>query len=252
MSDHFSLFIAVFDETRTVYRVDGVSAIPLDETRATATINMLATLKHSSVTPVVSSPNHDDVVQLEDVPANEEEVKEGEVKKEEGVEDSVSTSLHVTFLTADKSRKEPSTSTLGDDADLLQPPPADSSGQSTPTKGFSSGPMAKAIAAQLSFWNRISKRAPESTIAVSPELRSPSTETVDSFDGKMVNGDGPAADVLKSIIAKTAPAPMTTAERHSELDEKIVRETIKEFIKGGMYFSYGFGMRISRFILIMN
>jgi hypothetical protein len=47
------------------------------------------------------------------------------------------------------------------------------------------------------------------------------------------------AEVMDHILA-TAPAPATVEERHSELETKVVRETIREFTKGGMYFAHNF------------
>ena len=49
------------------------------------------------------------------------------------------------------------------------------------------------------------------------------------------------SEVLDTIITAAAPPPQTVEERHSELEEKVVKETIRQFTRGGMYFSYGFG-----------
>ncbi|KZT33580.1 hypothetical protein SISSUDRAFT_1054071 [Sistotremastrum suecicum HHB10207 ss-3] len=43
---------------------------------------------------------------------------------------------------------------------------------------------------------------------------------------------------LKKASAVTIPEPEMAEEHHSELDDKILREAIKEFTKGGMLFSY--------------
>ena len=48
-------------------------------------------------------------------------------------------------------------------------------------------------------------------------------------------------EVIEQIIASAAPAPQTTEEKHSELEEKIIREAIREYSRGGMYFAYTFG-----------
>jgi hypothetical protein len=51
--------------------------------------------------------------------------------------------------------------------------------------------------------------------------------------------------MVESIIAATAPPPASVEEKQSELERKIIRECIKEFSKGGMYFAYNFGKYIS-------
>ena len=50
------------------------------------------------------------------------------------------------------------------------------------------------------------------------------------------------AEVLKNILSTTAPPPASAAEKHTELEDKIVRECVKEFTRGGMYFAYTFGL----------
>ena len=43
-------------------------------------------------------------------------------------------------------------------------------------------------------------------------------------------------------LLKTMPSsPISAKERRNEMDARIVRECIREYAKGGMYFSYGFG-----------
>ena len=47
--------------------------------------------------------------------------------------------------------------------------------------------------------------------------------------------------VVEAIVNATAPAPSSNEERHRELEEKVVRECVRELTKGGMYFAYTFG-----------
>jgi hypothetical protein len=47
--------------------------------------------------------------------------------------------------------------------------------------------------------------------------------------------------VVEAIVNATAPAPTSSEERHRELEEKVVRECVRELTKGGMYFAYTFG-----------
>ncbi|EIN07173.1 hypothetical protein PUNSTDRAFT_126985 [Punctularia strigosozonata HHB-11173 SS5] len=48
------------------------------------------------------------------------------------------------------------------------------------------------------------------------------------------------SEVLGDIIDSRAPEPKTQAEQHSELEDKILKEIIREYTKGGMYFAYTF------------
>ncbi|KAF8510997.1 SacI homology domain-containing protein [Hysterangium stoloniferum] len=218
----------LFDELRTVYRVDGVSAIPLEETRATAAVNMLASIHPIRSHVLTPMPAEEDLIEGSDIPV---------VPHTNGA--SLPLSPHVTFSSTEHA-SQPTTLSMPGDPDILPLSSAESSGRSSPTSSFPSSPVGKALVAQLSFWNRLAKRPTEPPIQP-PELQSPSTETVDSFDRHVSNGAGPT-DMLKSIMA---PPPTSVEERHSELDEKIVRETIKEFTKGGMYFSYNFDITTS-------
>lgn len=151
---------------------------------------------------------------------------------------------------------------------------SDLSSASTPASEFSitTSPVARAVAGKLSFWSRLSKRTPISpevsnidaaaepsspAKAVHPVNHSPQKftgATQDEEESRELSIEqqvlenhmeekarAPAA-VLEDILAKTAPPPESTEEKHSELEEKIVRECIKEFTRGGMYFAYTFGM----------
>jgi hypothetical protein len=48
-------------------------------------------------------------------------------------------------------------------------------------------------------------------------------------------------EVLSRIIETAAPPPTTIREKYTELETKILRQIIKEFAKGEMYFAYDFG-----------
>jgi hypothetical protein len=68
------------------------------------------------------------------------------------------------------------------------------------------------------------------------------TEEEEVLDNMMSEGKEEPAQVIESILASTAPPPVTSEERHSELETKVVRECIREYTKGGMYFAYNFGI----------
>jgi hypothetical protein len=93
----------------------------------------------------------------------------------------------------------------------------------------------------LSFWSRLSKRTslPATEHAEDDEPNSPS-EGQELLDKVMSRNEEPAK-VLDSILAATAPPPPSVEGKQSELEDKIIRECVKEFSKGGMYFAYTFG-----------
>jgi len=59
-------------------------------------------------------------------------------------------------------------------------------------------------------------------------------------------------EVITTIINETAPPPSTTEEKHSELEDKVLRECVREFVRGGMYFAYTFGEASMTYISFMK
>lgn len=106
-------------------------------------------------------------------------------------------------------------------------------------------PVFKTLAARLSFWSRLSKRqqrtptSPEFPLIPEPMSL---TEEQEVLDRLMNEAKEEPAEVIESILASTAPAPATVEEKHLEMETKIIRECVREFTKGGMYFAYTFGM----------
>ena len=104
-------------------------------------------------------------------------------------------------------------------------------------------PVINTLAERLSFWSSLSKIPPTSNkqhpLAAEPLTL---TEEHEAFDRLTNGGKEHPAEVMESILASTAPPPATTEERHSELETKVIRECIKEFTKGGMYFAHRFGI----------
>ena len=90
---------------------------------------------------------------------------------------------------------------------------------------------------RLAFWNRFNKRGKPDDFSDSYPIEDPDS----SLDTIMGHDRKEPAEVLGDIIAATAPAPTTQEETHNQLEDKIVREAIREFSKGGMYFAYNFG-----------
>jgi hypothetical protein len=116
--------------------------------------------------------------------------------------------------------------------------PSPSSGRSSPSSELSqTGPVERTIASRLVFWDRFRKRGKPGDFSDSYPVDDPDA----SLDTIIAEGRQEPAEVLGDIIATTAPAPTTQEETHNQLEDKIVRETIREFSKGGMYFAYSFG-----------
>lgn len=134
--------------------------------------------------------------------------------------------------------------------------PSSDSGASTPASedSLTNSPIAKTLATRLSFWTRLSKRT-TGPISPSPDdsltertsidslINTQSTSNVNSNLGPTIRAG--ASEVISSILAATAPPPVSAEERKSELEDKIVKECVKEFTKGGMYFAYNFGVFLS-------
>ena len=105
-------------------------------------------------------------------------------------------------------------------------------------------PVAKVLASRLSFWNRSSKK----NSVKAPDVESPHVsvdeDEVQPLDA-LIHEDMPEPqEVLDRIIETVAPSPATMSQKYTELEAKILRQTVKEFAKGEMYFAYDFGAPI--------
>lgn len=106
-------------------------------------------------------------------------------------------------------------------------------------------PVFKTLANRLSFWSRLSKREQRTPISSEyPFIPEPTSlnEERQVLDKLMEEAKEQPTEVIETILASTAPAPVTAEEKHSEIETKIVKECIRELSKGGMYFAYNFGM----------
>ena len=215
---------SVLNEAHPVYAIKTVYAIPLSEERATAAVNTL--LLRNSRNPRTSLlPPTDGDVSVEGL-STQPQASGRVVKFADGDDIKVMTPLE----------------TQGDNsfADVQNNPihsPSPSSGRSSPSSELSqTGPVERTIAGRLAFWNRFSRRGGPDDFSDSYPVEEPNS----SLDTIIARGRQEPAEVLEDIIA-TAPAPTTQEETHNQLEDKIVRETIREFSKGGMYFAYNFG-----------
>jgi len=108
----------------------------------------------------------------------------------------------------------------------------------------SAASVAKVLASRLSFWSKSSKM----NSAKTPDVESPRVSVDEEEDrplDALIHEDMPEPQqVLNSIIETVAPSPATMSQKYAELEAKILRQTVKEFAKGEMYFAYDFGAPI--------
>lgn len=234
----------VIDGAHTIYGVKGVSAIPLVEEQARIKLNTVASrnaqLLRPSLLPVVPKD-----------PETEDDIDN--YARHNSMGPRVQFSVHddqVRFIT-------PVGASFPDqDFDPRQlgiprssSPLSLASDISTPSSDISTTPaasVAKALASRLSFWTKVPRRPTHPSVlamtgSVEPEETRVEMQTRDALDTLTPDTKEEPAAILSSILAATAPPPPSIEERHSELEEKIIRECIREYTKGGMYFAYNFG-----------
>lgn len=216
MTSELTDIFVVFDENHSVYSVKSVRAIPLARDRAQQVLATIAS--HVSSSEIIDG-SAQDLTLAED----EEFTSQARVK----------------FADENDVRiMSPTVDSVGDiqtEGNLSSLP---SSGTSTPTSSESSGSpnVVKAIADRMSFWTRLSRR--QSTLTHDSTTDSGEHQSLDSI---IQSAQGEPAAVIDTIIASTAPPPDSMEERHKELEDRVVRECIKEYVKGCMYFAYHFG-----------
>ena len=207
-----------------VYAATGVADIPLVEDRARIALKALAARNKSGPTRPSSISKRREPSPLVDPPNDAAELsKKGSPR--------IQFSSDLSNLEAGRV--------------ILRPSSAQSSSSELSTSSDNSvatSPVFKTLAERLSFWSVLSKRPPVSDkqhlLVVEPLTL---IEEHEAFDRLTNGGREQPAEVMESILASTAPPPATTEERHSELETKVIRECIREFTKGGMYFAYKFG-----------
>ncbi|KAG6832044.1 hypothetical protein H0H92_005466 [Tricholoma furcatifolium] len=229
----------VIDGSHTVYGVKGVTAIPLVEDKARITLNTLAS-KNSQLTSMIIPNTILDTVSHSEGPDNPGseprqplDIDDSESPIRTGQRVQFSPDTQVKFMSPTSPSFQPEFTT---EEPQLASAQSSSSDLSTSDASDAHSPVAKTLAARLSFWSRLSKRT--STSLDAPEQTA--LEERESLDKIIDDGKAEPQAVLDSILAATAPPPASTEEKHSELEDKIVRECIREFSRGGMYFAYNF------------
>ncbi|TFK62545.1 hypothetical protein BDN72DRAFT_964483 [Pluteus cervinus] len=262
----------LFLSSRPVYGVKGVTAIPLTEERARITINTLSSRNAGFSRPSLLPPPRAASDSTPSVLSTSLIASESELQSADGASPHFGQTLpppppalRVQFSPVnDVKMMTPQSDTfhMGDDhysgpvmrhvSSSRNSSSSDLSATSTANSELSitTSPVAKTIADRLSFWTRLSKRTVSSALEGPYE---PNTYSADAEAGStglskvqkaletvMEEKSNEPSEVLETILATTAPPPETTEEKHSELEDKIVKECIREFTRGGMYFAYTF------------
>ncbi|KAG8217577.1 putative phosphatidylinositide phosphatase [Butyriboletus roseoflavus] len=206
----------VFDENHSIYSVKSVHAIPLVKDRAQHVLDTIAS--HISLSHIPDDGTQDFALASQ----REESTSNARVKFADGNDVKI---------------MSPAVDTVGDTQaeELHSSPP--SSGTSTPasSESLANHNVVKAIADRMSFWTRLSRRQPTSTHDSATD-----SDEHQSLDSIIQSVQGEPTAVIDSIIASTAPPPESVEERHTELEDRVIRECIREYVKGCMYFAYHF------------
>jgi len=211
----------VFDESRKVYAVKDVTAIPLRGFQQA--ISVTSPLAWSNATKarmsLLAGPSR------------------GQSSDNTGSVDEVG--IHVKF--SDEHEVKVMTPTAVDESPVFDRSPSPisvASVASSVSSDTSAAPVAKVLATRLSFWNK----SPKKNDAKDPDVESPllADEEVRPLDALIHENMPEPREVLNRIIETAAPSPATISEKYTELEAKILRQTVKEFAKGDMYFAYDF------------
>lgn len=237
----------MLDPSQEVFSVKSVTAIPLVESRARDALKLLAA--RQSVNPQLSLAPTGAISargSVDDVPGPPEARDPNAPRVTFAEEEQVKVMTPMSAHGFDKGSEDESEPDTGASS------PSDSA-RSTPSSEFSvmTGNIAKTLGDRLSFWNKISKRqstasidqalASDSERSLGPSRRS-STDEPTSLDAIIKEGDREPSEVLDTILNQHSPPPATSEQKNTELEEKILREVVHQFSKGGMYFAYRLGM----------
>ncbi|KZV92152.1 hypothetical protein EXIGLDRAFT_836634 [Exidia glandulosa HHB12029] len=228
----------LLDENHVVYGVKHIAAIPLDEERATTVLNAIRSTnaaERASVAALsaeLSEALPDDAIEVPEIDVEEAVAEDSEERK----------STHVRFVSAVEVIREqrPQLSVQRPPSPVPSPSSsAASSGRNSPTS-----PVTSALAARLSFWDRVYKRGLPLSSAAAEQIKQniennvPVTDSLDKLLQAQYENDKEPQEALATIAAAT-PTP-SVDDQNRELENKVVRETVRLYSKGGMYFAYGF------------
>ncbi|TDL25045.1 hypothetical protein BD410DRAFT_718891 [Rickenella mellea] len=221
----------LLSQSHSVYEIKSVASIPLEETRARTAVDAIVARNREQNQSIHTTVHDDSPDDLRDNAPPTDAIT--------SPPNSESVQQKVTFSDQSDIRvlSPAAVSSFNSSSRPLFPA---MSGASTPLMEPDTPPptVAKALAARLTFWNRLSHRQP--SVAEEEPLHGSDDDSEDDHTEGLEDPD----DVIKQIV-ESAPQPSTIEQKHSELDSKISKECIKLFGKGGMYLSYNFDITTS-------
>ncbi|PCH37867.1 hypothetical protein WOLCODRAFT_161110 [Wolfiporia cocos MD-104 SS10] len=232
----------LFEPRHAVYGVKGVTAIPLTEDRARSALAVL--MRRNSIDSRLSSQP----LSRPDTPSLTEDEEAEQAAPAESNAAEGPASPHVKFAEETQVKvMTPQTAHGFENQEEGSPPSPSSSVTSTPSSEYSlNTDVVKTLTARLSFWSILAKRPATSSNEAVPRPSEDSQSSAAapqsrvSLDTTSSNAKEQPEQLIESLLSKTASSPPTTEEKHSELEDKVLRECIREFTRGGMYFAYAF------------
>ncbi|VDB82776.1 unnamed protein product [Peniophora sp. CBMAI 1063] len=234
---------SVLDPAHAVHAVKNVAAIPLVFDRALKVLSALAsknvTTARPSLLPTPSTGDGFEGIPVEEatpLAASEPRVK---FVDEPEVKTLTPSATDQTFNLTIPDRPASPVSSMASSISSLN------SGATTPTSenSPSTTTLAKTLSDRLSFWQRPIRRfsgGPDSPASAQPGMQSlaaaveANNQSTDALSDK--------EDELQALIATPAPTPVTEEEKNRQLEEKILRQTVKDYARGEMYFAYDFDL----------
>ncbi|KAG8903996.1 hypothetical protein FRB99_002408 [Tulasnella sp. 403] len=226
----------------SVCRIHGVSAIPLvNETVAIAALKRI----DAKIKPAVSSGKPRSLT-LGDAVSPSVEIT---TTLPSPLPEASSSAGHVKFgpeplRIATNPAASASATSLPTKSLMVPPDPVldgFASGQTTPTSSpasRSNSPVSATILERLSFWKKKKQSDAQSTHTVDSSISSNSI--LDDDDSDDASTDTPPQErVLNGLLSQATP-PDTTEEKHTQVQEKVVREIIREFSRGLFFYSHEF------------
>lgn len=213
----------VLDPRNEVFCVKTVSSIPMNMKGAIAAIKSIAT-KHNQSNKL-SEPSNS----VSELPELEENlIQESEV---------LSTSNPKVKIASDMdSRSASPVHSVTSSIHSGEVP--------TESESLEDQQIARTLMPRLSFWSVLPRRR--------------TTEPGQVLDQQPPKTQIPLTDsipALQETLRKSYPGPSTDTERRNELDDKILKECIREFTKGVVFFSYNIGdflFHFASFVMILR
>lgn len=255
----------MLDPAHTIYTIKNVAAIPLVEERAKAALS--AIVSQNSVAQRASLLPRALTI---DVRAPLENTAHIGTRSKPSTQAKSISKVHFAQQDSDREDGYPrqSSSPHSSCSDLS----ARSSFDEPPLSPAS--PVIEAIVPRLSFWNKIAGPAQSLSQTLLPVYakgkdkgKGSESKTTDSAlsAGAESECEDPSeierlihekkaepSEVLKNVLAAFTLQPASQEERHTELETKIVRECVRSFSKGEMYFAYTFGAFCSLEVPLIN